>query len=171
LAESDEPLGPVRRQVAVLFVDILRFTRVAEAMTLEAAVAMLRPQRMAGLIFACGGTIISDEIFAIFGLPTPSPHDAFNALRCADGVTTTGIPAPLIPPSSIRDARVLSAWSPPSCPFRVVSETLAMSQFQTLRCPSGMSHLPFEANDPPPSAACQLKPIGLRCRVNLDART
>src|SRR6186713_1633315 len=33
LAESDEPLGPVRRQmVAVLFADIVGFTRMAEAM-------------------------------------------------------------------------------------------------------------------------------------------
>ncbi len=89
LAESDEPLGPVRRQqVAVLFVDIVGFTRMAEAMTPEAVVAMLREfhQRMAGQIFACGGTIekyIGDEIFAVFGLPLPSPHDALNALRCA----------------------------------------------------------------------------------------
>ena len=49
LAESDEPLGPVRRQqVAVLFVDIVGFTRMAEAMPPEAVVAMLREfhQRM-----------------------------------------------------------------------------------------------------------------------------
>ena len=89
LAESDEPLGPVRRQqVAVLFVDIVGFTRMAEALPPEAVVAMLREfhERMAGQIFACGGTIekyIGDEIFAVFGLPTPSPHDAVNALRCA----------------------------------------------------------------------------------------
>ena len=89
LAEQDEPLGPVRRQtVAVLFVDIVGFTRMAEAMTPEAVVAMLREfhQRMASQIFACGGTIekyIGDEIFAVFGLPSASPHDATNALRCA----------------------------------------------------------------------------------------
>src|SRR5258708_5311760 len=40
LADSDEPLGPVRRQtVGVLFVDIVGFTRMAEAMTPEAVVA------------------------------------------------------------------------------------------------------------------------------------
>jgi adenylate cyclase len=89
LAGQDEPLGPVRRQtVAVLFVDIVGFTRMAEAMTPEAVVAMLREfhERMAGQIFACGGTIekyIGDEIFAVFGLPSVSPHDAANALRCA----------------------------------------------------------------------------------------
>ncbi len=89
LAEQDEPLGPVRRQtVAVLFVDIVGFTRMAEAMTPEAVVAMLREfhERMANQIFDCGGTIekyIGDEIFAVFGLPSASPHDAVNALRCA----------------------------------------------------------------------------------------
>jgi len=89
LAESDEPLGPVRRQtVAVLFADIVGFTRMAEAMPPEAVVALLREfhQRMADQIFSCGGTIekyIGDEIFAVFGLPTASPHDAYNALRCA----------------------------------------------------------------------------------------
>jgi adenylate cyclase len=89
LADQDEPLGPVRRQqVAVLFVDIVGFTRMAEAMTPEAVVDMLREfhERMAAQIFACGGTIekyIGDEIFAVFGLPTASPHDALNALRSA----------------------------------------------------------------------------------------
>lgn len=89
LAEQDEPLGPVRRQmVAVLFVEIVGFTRMAEAMAPEAVVAMLRKfhERMANRIFACSGTIekhIGDEIFAIFGLPEASPHDARDALRCA----------------------------------------------------------------------------------------
>jgi adenylate cyclase len=89
LAEQDEPLGPVRRQmVAVLFVDIVGFTRMAETMAPEAVVALLREfhERMANRIFTCGGTIekyIGDEIFAVFGLPDPSPHDANVALRCA----------------------------------------------------------------------------------------
>jgi adenylate cyclase len=77
-----------RQQVAVLFLDIVGFTRMAEAMTPEAVVSMLREfhGRMAAQIFACGGTIekyIGDEIFAVFGLPAASPHDALNALRCA----------------------------------------------------------------------------------------
>jgi adenylate cyclase len=77
-----------RQQVAVLFVDIVGFTRMAEAMTPEAVVGMLREfhGRMATQIFDCGGTIekyIGDEIFAVFGLPSASPHDALNALRCA----------------------------------------------------------------------------------------
>jgi adenylate cyclase len=90
LADRDEPLGAVRRQtVAVLFVDIVGFTRMAERLAPEAVVAMLRQfhERMTAQIFACGGTVekyIGDAIFAVFGLPTPSLDDAANALRCAD---------------------------------------------------------------------------------------
>ena len=89
LADSDEPLGPVRRQqVGVLFVDIVGFTRMAETLAPEAVVGLLREfhERMARQIFACGGTVekyIGDEIFAVFGLPTASPHDALSTLRCA----------------------------------------------------------------------------------------
>ena len=90
LAERDEPLGEVRRQtVAVLFVDIVGFTRMAERMPPEAVVTMLRQfhERMTAQIFACGGTVekyIGDAVFAVFGLPNGGPDDAVNALRCAD---------------------------------------------------------------------------------------
>ncbi len=81
LAERDEPLGAVRREtVAVLFVDIVGFTHMAEHMAPEAVVTMLRQfhDRMTAQIFACGGTVekyIGDEIFAVFGLPEASPED------------------------------------------------------------------------------------------------
>ena len=92
LAERDEPLGAVRRQtVAVLFVDIVGFTRMAETMPPEAVVTMLRDfhERMTAQIFACGGTVekyIGDAIFAVFGLPSRDPDDAAQraALRRGD---------------------------------------------------------------------------------------
>src|SRR5438874_2189424 len=90
LAAQDEPLGAVRRQtVAVLFVDIVGFTRMAEAMPPEAVVTLLRQfhERMTAQIFTCGGTVekyIGDAIFAVFGVPIASDNDAASALRCAD---------------------------------------------------------------------------------------
>ena len=90
LADRDEPLGAVRRQtVAVLFVDIVGFTRMAERLAPEAVVTMLRQfhERMTAQIFACGGTVekyIGDAIFAVFGLPDARPDDPANALQCAD---------------------------------------------------------------------------------------
>ena len=95
LAAQDEPLGAVRRQtVAVLFVDIVGFTRMAEAMLPEAVVMLLRQfhERMTAQIFACGGTVekyIGDAIMAVFGVPTPSEDDAANALTCAEKMIDT----------------------------------------------------------------------------------
>jgi adenylate cyclase len=88
LAERDEPLGAVRRQnVAVLFADIVGFTRMAENMAPEAVVTLLRQfhDRMTAQIFACGGSVekyIGDEIFAVFGVPEPTGADAANGLSC-----------------------------------------------------------------------------------------
>jgi adenylate cyclase len=94
LAERDEPLGAVRRQmVAVLFCDIVGFTTMAETMPPEAVITVLREfhERMMGQIFACGGTVekyIGDAILAVFGVPTESADDAANALRCAEMMLT-----------------------------------------------------------------------------------
>ncbi len=90
LAAQDEPLGTVRREtVAVMFADLVGFTRMAEAMAPEAVLEMLREfhSRMTAQIFACGGTVdkyIGDAIVAVFGVPTASANDAANALACAD---------------------------------------------------------------------------------------
>ena len=90
LAAQDEPLGAGRREtVAVLFADIVGFTRMAETMPPEAVMAMLREfhARMTAQIFASGGTVdkyIGDAIVAVFGVPTPSANDAANALACAE---------------------------------------------------------------------------------------
>jgi adenylate cyclase len=90
LASQDEPFGAVRREtVAVLFADIVGFTRMVEAMPPEEAMAMLRDfhSRMTAQIFAYGGTVdkyIGDGIFAVFGVPTAGASDAANALACAE---------------------------------------------------------------------------------------
>jgi AhpD family alkylhydroperoxidase len=90
LARRDEALGAVRRQtIAVLFADIVGFTAMSETMPPEAVVTMLRRyhERMTAAIVACEGTVekyIGDEIFAVFGVPTPGDRDAENALRCAE---------------------------------------------------------------------------------------
>jgi adenylate cyclase len=90
LAAQDEPLGAGRREtVAVLFADIVGFTRTAEVMAPEDVLAMLREfhTRMTAQIFASGGTVdqyMGDGIFAVFGTPAASSNDAANAVNCAD---------------------------------------------------------------------------------------
>jgi adenylate cyclase len=90
LASQDEPLGAGRREtVAVLFADMVGFTRMAEVMAPEDVLALLREfhSRMTAEIFASGGTVdqyMGDGIIAVFGAPAASPNDAVNALNCAE---------------------------------------------------------------------------------------
>jgi adenylate cyclase len=92
LAAQDEPLGAGRREtVAVLFADIVAFTRMAEAMAPEDVLALLREfhTRMTEQIFAGGGTVdqyMGDGIVAVFGAPSASRNDAANALSCAEAM-------------------------------------------------------------------------------------
>jgi adenylate cyclase len=92
LAERDEPLGRVRRQaVGVLFADLVGFTTLAEDMTPEEVMAMLRDfhGRMEDEIFRHGGCLekfIGDALLATFGVPDVGPRDATDALACARGM-------------------------------------------------------------------------------------
>jgi adenylate cyclase len=89
LAAADEPLGAVKRlDAAVLFADLVGFTRLAEELTPEQTVALLRDLhgRLAGAVFAHGGTLdkyLGDGIMATFGTPRTSGRDAANALAAA----------------------------------------------------------------------------------------
>jgi len=89
LADRDQPLGAVRDQdVAVMFADIVGFTKFAEKMTPDQVVDTLRDfhARMERAVFDHGGTLdkfLGDGLMATFGTPDPGPRDAGNALRCA----------------------------------------------------------------------------------------
>ncbi len=95
LAAQDEPLGAGRREtVAVLFADIVAFTRMAELMAPEDVLAMLREfhTRMTERIFVSGGTVdqyMGDGIIAVFGATAASPNDAASALNCAEMMLET----------------------------------------------------------------------------------
>jgi adenylate cyclase len=95
LASQDEPLGAGRREtVAVLFADIVAFTRMAEEMAPEDVLALLREfhARMTAEIFASGGTVdqyMGDGIIAVFGATAASPNDAASALNCAEMMLET----------------------------------------------------------------------------------
>jgi len=94
LAERDEPLGRVRRQaVGVLFADLVGFTTLAEDMTPEEVMALLRAfhGRMEDEVFRHGGCLekfIGDALLATFGVPDVGPRDATDALACARGMLT-----------------------------------------------------------------------------------
>ncbi len=89
LAGRDRPLGRVRRQaVGALFADLAGFTTLAESMTPEEVMALLRGfhGRMEDEVFRHGGCLekfIGDALLATFGVPDPGPRDATDTLRCA----------------------------------------------------------------------------------------
>jgi PAS domain S-box-containing protein len=89
LAAKDQPLGPVRRQnLAVLFADIVGFTRLSETLEPEQVMELLREIHnwTERAIFKRGGSIegyIGDAVLAIFGFPESGDQDAANALSCA----------------------------------------------------------------------------------------
>jgi len=88
LAAKDEPIGQVRRQdVAVVFADLVGFTRLSARETPERTMSMLRDlhARLTEVVLARGGTLekfLGDGLMATFGTPAPSGHDASNALEC-----------------------------------------------------------------------------------------
>ena len=92
LSQLDEPLGDVRTQpVAVLFADMVGFTRLAETDSPDRVVATLRElhSRLEAAVFENGGTLdkfLGDGVMATFGTPRTGPHDAANALRCGQAM-------------------------------------------------------------------------------------
>ena len=89
IAQNDQPMGAVRHEdIAVLFVDIVGFTRTSESQDPEQVITFLRAfhGRMAGQVFAHDGTLdkfLGDGLMATFGTPYPRPDDAERALACA----------------------------------------------------------------------------------------
>lgn len=89
IAARDEPFGTVRSQTAaVMFADIVGFTRLAERQSPEETMSMLRDfhKLMENAVFTNQGTLdkfLGDGIMATFGTPEPTPEDAANALKCA----------------------------------------------------------------------------------------
>ncbi len=88
LARLDRPMAAVRSQhAAVLFADIRGFTAMAETMTPQATMGLLRDYhaRMADVVFAHGGTLdkfIGDGLMATFGTPETAADDALRAITC-----------------------------------------------------------------------------------------
>jgi adenylate cyclase len=92
LSGKDEPLKQVRTQdVAVLFADIVGFTRYAESRSPTEVIGTLREfhERMEREVFRHEGTLdkyLGDGLMATFGTPFAGERDAGNALLCAQAM-------------------------------------------------------------------------------------
>ena len=89
LASTNHDVGAVRSQeVAVLFTDIVGFTKIAEQSGPEQIMALLRDYHaiIERAIFENNGTLdkyLGDGVMATFGTPEPGPDDALNAMKAA----------------------------------------------------------------------------------------
>lgn len=89
LSQNDEPLKQVRKaDVAILFIDIVGFTKYAAGRDPYEVIEVLRGfhARMETEVFRHHGTLdkyLGDGLMATFGTPVPTPLDASNALDCA----------------------------------------------------------------------------------------
>ncbi len=89
LSRFDQPFATAREQeVAVLFADIMGFTKLCENSRPKEVVDLLRGyhDRLGKAVFDNNGTLdkyIGDGLMATFGTPEPSANDAENALICA----------------------------------------------------------------------------------------
>lgn len=89
ITDSKQLLGSVREQeVAVLFVDIVGFTKLCEQSSPQEVITLLRDyhDRLGEAVFDNNGTLdkyMGDGLMATFGTPVPKPDDARNALQCA----------------------------------------------------------------------------------------
>ena len=95
LAQTESPLSQVREQPsAVMFADIVGFTRWAEQRQPVEVISLLRQvhARLEQAVFEHSGTLdkfVGDGVMATFGTPEPGPRDAANALACVGAVLAT----------------------------------------------------------------------------------
>ncbi|WP_372570555.1 adenylate/guanylate cyclase domain-containing protein [Ruegeria jejuensis] len=89
LSQNDEPLKQVRSEnIAILFVDIVGFTRFAASRDAYEVVEMLRAfhARMETEVFRHHGTLdkyLGDGLMATFGTPVAGERDTTNGYQCA----------------------------------------------------------------------------------------
>ncbi len=89
ISQSETEFTAAKQQeVAVLFADIIGFTKLCEQSSADEVIDLLRGyhDRLGNAVFANNGTLdkyIGDGLMATFGTPDPSPQDAENALNCA----------------------------------------------------------------------------------------
>lgn len=89
LSQNDEPLKQVRNEnIAVLFIDIVGFTKFAADRDPYAVIELLRGfhSRMEAEVFRHNGTLdkyLGDGLMATFGTPISGERDASNAMACA----------------------------------------------------------------------------------------
>ncbi len=87
--EQDMGLGGVRRDITVLFADVVAFTPLTERLPPEEVVSLLNElfTVLTELVFRHGGTVdkfVGDCVMAVWGAPTAQDDHATRAVECAE---------------------------------------------------------------------------------------
>lgn len=87
--EQDMALGGSRRQLTVLFADVVGFTPLTERLAPEETVSILNElfSILTEIVFRNGGTIdkfVGDSVMALYGAPADDPDHAAHALATAE---------------------------------------------------------------------------------------
>lgn len=87
--EHDMGLGGTRREITVLFADVVAFTPLTEKLEAELVVSLLNElfTMLTEIVFRHGGTIdkfIGDCVMAVWGAAGPNPDHARSALEAAE---------------------------------------------------------------------------------------
>ena len=123
LASEEHDLGAARRQhAAVLFADIVGFTRLSEGLGPEGTIALLREWhgKLGDIVFRNGGTLdkyIGDGLMATFGTPHSRPGDATRALEAALEMAAAARPPPGTRGSELDSSRRVGAAEPRGAPL------------------------------------------------------
>ena len=89
--EQDMHLGGERREVTVLFADVVAFTPITDSLPAEDVVSLLNEffTIVTEIVFRHGGTVdkfIGDCVMAVWGAPTPQQDHASLALAAAEDI-------------------------------------------------------------------------------------
>jgi class 3 adenylate cyclase len=89
--EQDMALGGAKRELTVMFADVVSFTPLTEKLTPTQVVALLNElfTIVTEIVFRHGGTIdkfVGDCVMALWGVPTAQPDHAARALAAAEEI-------------------------------------------------------------------------------------
>lgn len=87
--EQDMELGGERREISVMFADVVAFTPIADSLPAEDTVGLLNElfTILTEIVFRYGGTVdkfIGDSVMAIWGAPEAQPNHAERAILAAE---------------------------------------------------------------------------------------
>lgn len=169
-------LGGARREVVVLFADVVGFTKLSEALPPETVVALLNElftveteviHRHKGMV----DKFIGDAVMAVWGLPEASPQDVERALECAQQLREWveaaqrkwrekyGLTVHLAIGLHVGEAIAGNIGSPKRLEYTVIGDTVNVAARLEAQAVAGQIVISGELADRAKDCGAELKPI------------